>query len=111
MKRVIVTDRGGVLGPLAGEPGLDILVAELEAALIAAADDLTPDYFGADARLDGIGLKALLAELLRELPRRGAHAARHVDVGVVDVLLDAFDLEALEQLNLELLVDQLFDHV
>src|SRR5262245_27522359 len=102
MKRVIVADRGGVLGPLAGKPGLDILLAELEAALIAAAYDLAPDHFGAHAGFDGIGLDALLVELLGKILRGRAYAARHIDVGVFHVLLDAFDLEALEQLNLEL---------
>ena len=40
--------------------GRNILVAELEAALVTAADDLAPDQIGLDPGLERFGLQALL---------------------------------------------------
>jgi hypothetical protein len=88
----------------------DVLVAELEAGLVAAADDLVPDQIGLHARLQRFLHHALLRQIIGELLGALPHPARHVGVGIVDILVDVRDGVAPEQLDLELLVDQLLDH-
>ena len=43
--------------------------------------------------------------------RRHPHAPRHVGEGSVDLLVDAVELVALEQLDFQFLVDQFVDHL
>ena len=65
-QRIVVSAGGGgvvgSLGMLGGKPRRDILVAELEARLEAAANDLAPDQIGLHARFERFGLEALLAK-------------------------------------------------
>src|SRR6185312_15199813 len=76
-KRVVVSNRGGVVWLLRLDPRLDVLVAELEAALIAAADDLAPHQLGFHTRLQGFDLEARVRKLFGERLWRGSHPPRH----------------------------------
>src|SRR6185436_15910508 len=57
-KRVVISGHVRVFAVLGLQPAIDVLVAELEGALVFAADDLAPDQVGLDAGLERFRLDA-----------------------------------------------------
>jgi len=63
----------------------DVLLADHQLLLVAAANEAGPNHLGLHAALQGFGADTLDLERLGELLRRDAHALRHAFVGLVDV--------------------------
>ncbi len=83
----------------------------MQARAELAADDLRPHEVGVDARLQGFDRDAALLNHLGELLRAHAGAARDVGVGAFDFALRYFGDVALAEVHLELVLDQLFEHL
>src|SRR6185437_13948005 len=88
----------------------DVLLADLQAFLVAAANQAAPDHVGLDLLLQRLGADALGLQRFGELLRRDPHPLAHLPKGLIDVGGAGVDAEFLGFLDLHLLVDQLVDH-
>ncbi len=63
----------------------------------------------ADLRLEGVGVDAALGQCLGQLLRRHVHPMSHVGIARVDLAVGNLDLVAPPELDLQLVVDEIFD--
>ena len=89
----------------------NVFLADLQALLEPASHQAAPHHLGLDAGLQRFRPDALALERLGELIRGDSHPRTHLCKCRIDIGRGGIDAELLGFLDLQLLVDQILDHL